>query len=560
MFETLYSNASTKTTSSVKGDSFGNLFTTPAPKTPIKTTAKKPQTINVPEQSLFQKVTKSPVIGQVLNVAKEFVKQTAIDLKEVFTLPFKQVIAAIKPKTEADKKELKAIYESKLSLEEKSNRATKILEKYGGATEKEFESAGRGAEFGMTFTKAGGAIPEMGAVEGNLKYIFKQGLNKLTGKGEAITKIVGKESNPQEVINTVFKSGIEKTPDGKGIIKTVLEAKKKNVNVVIEKPKPKVAQPTTQRAGLYDTKAEKFVKNRNPNLKSLSIFEDKNSIVLENIESKIKNKGVGTKAMQDLFEYADVKNKRIDLIPGNAKADNFFGKRGFREAKTTNGLVLTRNPRVAQPTLSEVKPITKPAVGTPKPIVKTKAKTLPPEKMGKTPSKIAVSIERKAIEDKLTKGFEGVAGYDKITIKEQSKIMSDLINSGVDNARAVVRGEKPLPKGGRGTALITAMEDVILKTKDQNLRAKLSYELANSPLVSETSAAAQELRLAAERQADSLTAKLREVKQAREEAFKKRFGDKKIAEVQKKVVIDIKNKVKKPDKYDWSNFLNSITC
>lgn len=172
----------------------------------------------------------------------------------------------------------------------------------------------------------------------------------------------------------------------------------------------------------------------------------------------------------------------------------------------------------------------------------------------KAPSKIAKSIERKAIEEGLTKGFENIAGYDKITIKDQAAKAEKLF-SNIDEAKSVVRGEKPLPEGLRGTSVITAAEEYIKKTGD----GEFAYELANSPLVSETSLAAQELRLAAERQPDSLVAKLRELRKIREETAKKRTGQK-MNEAIKSEVVKIKRQVKLPDRNDWGNFVSSIQC
>jgi hypothetical protein len=190
------------------------------------------------------------------------------------------------------------------------------------------------------------------------------------------------------------------------------------------------------------------------------------------------------------------------------------------------------------------------------PIEKPVTESFKPKDASKTPSKIAESIETKAIEQKLTEGFEGLAGYDKITIKEQAQKASELLTD-IEKTRRVIRGEEELPTGLRGTAVITAAEEYIKKTGD----AKLAYDLANSHLVSETSAAAQELRLAAERQPDSLAQKLKDLKQTREEAVRKKTG-KTLDKAIKSEVDTIKSEVRKsaPKKEDWSSFLDSIQC
>lgn len=170
-------------------------------------------------------------------------------------------------------------------------------------------------------------------------------------------------------------------------------------------------------------------------------------------------------------------------------------------------------------------------------------------------SKIAKSVEAKSIEAGLTKGFSDLAGYDKITIKDQSERAAALINENIDEARAILRGEKELPSGLKGTALIKAMEDHILK----NPSSDLSYELANSPLITGTSEAAQELRLAAERDPDSATSKIQEIKKAREEKAGKGKTERAKKTVKKLVEATKEVNLSKED-LQWDNFLDSITC
>jgi hypothetical protein len=187
--------------------------------------------------------------------------------------------------------------------------------------------------------------------------------------------------------------------------------------------------------------------------------------------------------------------------------------------------------------------------------VKEPAAQLPQPLAHEAKSKIGKSIEAKAVENGLTKGFSDTAGYDSITIKDQAERASTLINDNIADARAMVRGEKPLPDGLRGTALVTAMEEHIRTSKN----AEAAYELANSPLVSETSAHAQEMRLMAERVPDSITAKFKEIKAAREAALEKRGGVKKAV---KKMTDEIQTEIKKQKvtPKTWSDFVEQIKC
>jgi len=206
-------------------------------------------------------------------------------------------------------------------------------------------------------------------------------------------------------------------------------------------------------------------------------------------------------------------------------------------------------------TQSEQKEIVTPEAVTEKPAV-VEAPAPPVTGKGKV-SKIAGSIEAKSIEQGLTKGYGHLAEYTPIVIKEQAQKASDLINSNIDEARKIIRGETPLPEGLKGTALITAMEEHIKKTAD----GELASELASSPLVSGTSAAAQELRLAAERDPESPVKAIADVNKLLEERAKKRYPKQILAKAKENVTSSIKNEIKKANtSQSWQQFILSIKC
>jgi hypothetical protein len=175
------------------------------------------------------------------------------------------------------------------------------------------------------------------------------------------------------------------------------------------------------------------------------------------------------------------------------------------------------------------------------------------------PSAIGKSIEAKAIESKLTDNFSHVAEYTPITIREQSERAAKIVNDSLDEARSMIRGEVALPDNLRGTSLITAMEEVI-KVAEPKVASELAYELANSPLVSETSAAAQELRLAAEREPDSATAKLREIRIARQTKAKLKDEAKAKAKLKSEAKTETEKINLSKEELGWDNFLREITC
>lgn len=172
-------------------------------------------------------------------------------------------------------------------------------------------------------------------------------------------------------------------------------------------------------------------------------------------------------------------------------------------------------------------------------------------------SKIAKEIDANAVEAKLTQGFSKLAGYDPITIKEQKSLATDLINNHFEDARAIVRGEKPLPEGLKGTSVVTAMEEALKKNPD----GQLASELARSPLVSGTSTAAQELRLAAERDPYSAVNVIKKLEDDRRAIIEKQKNIS-IKETTKKELKSLDKELEKtkPSKSEWASFIKEIQC
>lgn len=175
-------------------------------------------------------------------------------------------------------------------------------------------------------------------------------------------------------------------------------------------------------------------------------------------------------------------------------------------------------------------------------------------------SKIAKDIEIKAIEAGLTKGFGHLAEFTPITIKDQVQRAANLMTN-IDEARSVIRGEKPLPEGLNSVALIKAMDIYARNTKN----GELASELANSPLVSGTSAAAQTLRMAAEIDPLSPVKAITDVNKVLDEAAKKRLPggilNKAKVDTTNKIKDEVKGEVKKVNTtQSWKTFIESIRC
>lgn len=179
-----------------------------------------------------------------------------------------------------------------------------------------------------------------------------------------------------------------------------------------------------------------------------------------------------------------------------------------------------------------------------------------PTAEGLAPSGIAKSIEQKAVDTGVTKGFETLASYEPITWKEQFKQAADTLNSDFNGTREIIRGEKSLPEKLNGVFLLAKMEEYIKNNPDANKNGELSFELANSPLVAETSKAAQTLGATAIREPDSATFKYQELKKYREQKVGEEIIKKKSEIVKKSKTSDFLTKEEK----NWNKFLDEIVC
>lgn len=179
---------------------------------------------------------------------------------------------------------------------------------------------------------------------------------------------------------------------------------------------------------------------------------------------------------------------------------------------------------------------------------------------GKGISKTSKRIAQEFVEQKLNDAYSGLAEYDKINKKDQARRASELINTDLDKAMRIIKGEESLPEGMRAGALLMGMREFLKKDASH---PELEFEFLNSKLMSETSIHAQELGLLAERLPDSPEARSQELKRARRTQAEKtlRQGET-LDQVTKKARNELKEKIKesRPKKEDWSSFINSIKC
>jgi hypothetical protein len=158
-----------------------------------------------------------------------------------------------------------------------------------------------------------------------------------------------------------------------------------------------------------------------------------------------------------------------------------------------------------------------------------------PTSAAKGVSRLATGVEAKAVEAKLTTGFEGKPEYSKIRIADQAHAATDLVAS--DHARAlrVARGEEPPPEGLLPESVFVAVEQHALRTGDVETLRDLA---TRSTLPGEASGMGQRIRMLGERDSASPVRAIADVTNARRKAAERGRGEdeqKNVAKTNEKV-------------------------
>jgi len=145
----------------------------------------------------------------------------------------------------------------------------------------------------------------------------------------------------------------------------------------------------------------------------------------------------------------------------------------------------------------------------------------------------------------------GLTTYRRMNDKQTIKDAAEYVTNNPQDALRVLSGEIEPPQGIIRNAIYVAM--VNAAEGDLTLQTKLAS-------ISSTRYG-QEIEILKNINKDSEVTILSDIIKVREEAFANKYGKKPAKELAEKVVKTIKSKVKAPDKYDWSRFIDSIdTC
>jgi len=171
-------------------------------------------------------------------------------------------------------------------------------------------------------------------------------------------------------------------------------------------------------------------------------------------------------------------------------------------------------------------------------------------------SKFAGRIEQTAVEQGLADTFGQLPEYQKTSMKEQASLAIDLIKSDFQKAVQVALGNEIPPKGLLPEIVLKVVKDYAVKNQDVSLIRQLATE---SNLSRQLTAMGQRIRAAGEFDKSNPVDILQDIVDNRRQRIEEMMKTS-VKEATEKTVKEIKTRVKAPDKYDWSTFLDSIQC
>lgn len=176
------------------------------------------------------------------------------------------------------------------------------------------------------------------------------------------------------------------------------------------------------------------------------------------------------------------------------------------------------------------------------------------------PSKAALDVNKKLAE----KGFDTLpedelAKYDSHSKAGVVQKVTELVTTDLEKAKEMAKGNIPTPNDIHKQVLFNTVEAIAEKNGDFNTL----YDLAQSPIATERSVAAQTLGASAwAKVKNTVVDKIQEVKKARTERAEKQTKDfaKKKTEIRQSLKKEVDNLHLNKEEVLWSKFIKEIAC
>lgn len=376
------------------------------------------------------------------------------------------------------------------------------------------------------------------------------------------------EYTPAEIQSAVIGSALENTPAGKALIKTSIEAQNRGQNISIVPPEIRNANKALNQANtkkiVDQTVAGEREQYRLDSPQSIAKYANVEALGTTNPEDTVKvfrwtkeggaiEPGQYVGLIEEALDKYKLRNPdpSFKVVTSEVPLKDLVGGGGLR----VEAIYAPKNAIAPAP-------ISAPATAQVPTEVKPKIEQEPKPRFVPTIGvpKLAQGVRRNAIKNKLTYGFDktfqNLPEYDRVNVKDQRIKATELILNDPEKAFRIAMGKENPPGDILPESVFVAMEKYAIETRDVNLMRELA---TRSELTSTATGMGQRIRMLAERDTDSPVKAIRDVQDARQKAIEKKSKGT-VKEATQKVVKQIKEKIKKPDKNDWNSFIDSIQC
>jgi hypothetical protein len=396
--------------------------------------------------------------------------------------------------------------------------------------------------------------------------------------------------SPEEVINKVIENNLEKTTEGKALVKQAMEAKNTGQNVLIENTKTEsVATPTEKNISKPKTspKVTKVKEENRPSMNDASLafknnrkVEPKNKVnrhILKTSEVKAVKAEINSKlehnrqTANNEADFIKGLNKIYTEVTGKAQNDKVVlsalrstlndemyavvGKSGSykKDYATLQGMMQGGGEIGAHLTAlnNHIQALDEKLISAQEPTIKGGTDIRPvgegKEKLSRLEGRIREKLKNipQEVLDQLGEGT-----YREVTNEENVARAAEFVVNNPEEALRVVAGEIDPPKGILRNAVFVALHNLGY----DNSRIALRLASIGSTRLG------QELSVLRELDPNSPVKVMSEILKIREDALAKKYGGKTFDEVRQKYISRGQKKIAPPKLNDWGSIIKEVRC
>jgi len=171
---------------------------------------------------------------------------------------------------------------------------------------------------------------------------------------------------------------------------------------------------------------------------------------------------------------------------------------------------------------------------------------------------IPTRIKNETIEKGIKADFKGIDEYDKISFKEQAKLVGDIIDEDPEKAIRIALGKELPTNGALPESVFMAVKNQAIKNGDADLLVRLATE--EGGVAKESTILGQRIKMLDEQLEDDAFRNINKVAKARRAKLEKKGVS--IPKAKNAEVNKIKSEITKakPVKDEWLSFVDEITC